>query len=166
MKSSKNNTLWIIIFGVIIVGVTLIFILGNGLLDYDASHKFSQWFVRLLGMESKGPGGDGDLLLRKIAHVVEYALLGTGVFILTKKLNKTFGKNLFGFALFYSLAVSVLDEYFQSFSARTSSVRDVILDFCGVLSGFLIGYIILKIVCLIKRKSRKGKEDARWKTTK
>ena len=39
------------------------------------------------------------------------------------------------YSLFLVLLCAVLDEYFQSFVFRTSSVSDVVLDFCGGLIG-------------------------------
>ena len=42
------------------------------------------------------------------------------------------------YSLFLVLLCAVLDEYFQSFVFRTSSVSDVMLDFCSGLIGVAV----------------------------
>ncbi len=152
---NKNNRfgkpwLWCIIVLLFIVA----FILGNALLDYNASHSFSGWLVRLLGMDMQTGEQNGDFVLRKIAHVAEYALLG--FFTLTVR---AFGKtkkplNCIWFSLFFVLAVAVLDEFFQSFGGRNSTVSDVLLDFVGALMGIALAAFLEKL--LRKKKNNAG----------
>ena len=78
------------------------------------------------------------LLLRKAAHLTEYAILSG---LLLRALRGSIG----GFwqraaiALFAALLFAVADEYHQSFvPSRTSVLRDVWIDWAGALIGILI----------------------------
>lgn len=83
--------------------------------------------------------GIWDFILRKCAHMFEYAIL----FILNQRaLKKTFsewsvGKIILA-AFCFSVLYAVSDEFHQSFvPSRGPSVRDVLIDTTGILGGFL-----------------------------
>ena len=143
-KIAVKAWIWWLLALIGIVG----FILTNGLLDYSASHAFSGWLVRLLGVDSKAGAETGDFLLRKLAHITEYSLLGLLTQTIRISLKKQ-GKNIsIWLPLFCVLAVGVLDEFFQSFSNRTGVVSDVLLDFIGGIAGVLIATLIF---CIVKK---------------
>ena len=71
--------------------------------------------------------GGWDLVLRKIAHAAEYAVLGA-------LLQRALGRPWLAFALGSLYAIS--DEVHQSFVAgRQGSPLDVVLDAAGVMVG-------------------------------
>lgn len=72
--------------------------------------------------------------VRKAAHFIEYLILGVLLFLMFRTFNVSLW-NRGIYSLFFVLLCAVLDEYFQSFVFRTSSVNDVMLDFCGGLLG-------------------------------
>ena len=72
--------------------------------------------------------------VRKTAHFTEYFILGVLLFFTFRVFNVSLW-NQGIYSLFLVLLCAVLDEYFQSFVFRTSSVSDVMLDFCGGLIG-------------------------------
>jgi len=82
------------------------------------------------------------VVIRKCAHVSEYAVLGVllwralwSVPALRRKTLIVFGAVLLGCALF-----AASDEFHQMFvKSRTPSVHDVLLDVAGALFGLLIG---------------------------
>lgn len=86
--------------------------------------------------------------IRKGAHFFEYLILVLLLYV-TLKFYPFSGVNRVIYVLFMVLGVAVLDEYFQSLVARTSSVSDVLLDF----SGGAIGLIVIRLVEKIKLKS-------------
>jgi VanZ family protein len=75
--------------------------------------------------------GTWDLILRKIAHVTEYAILG---FLLHRALRREYAA--FGLGIAYA----VTDEIHQHFIAgRHASPLDVAIDAVGVAIGVLVG---------------------------
>ena len=71
-RESRNKRLC-----VLLLVCNVVFIWGNSLLPASISGAISQWLHALL--QSLFPGGkpsQGDGLLRKLAHVSEFALLG------------------------------------------------------------------------------------------
>ena len=72
-----------------------------------------------------------NLIIRKIAHGFEYFLFGL-VLCFTIRYFNIDDNNLLIYTLFIILFVAVMDEFFQLFiQDRTSSVVDVLIDFCG-----------------------------------
>jgi VanZ family protein len=87
--------------------------------------------------------------VRKLAHFTEYFLFG----IILSMTIWTFTKNkCIFFELFLFLAVPVADETIQIFyDGRTSSVRDVMIDFFGCLAG-------MALYRVVRRKTRSAKK--------
>ena len=81
-----------------------------------------------------------DLILRKIAHVFEYAVLlvlAFRAFLVTFKSAKTPVVYLLAFV--FSVFYAVLDEFHQSFvPGRGPSAMDVLIDTAGVFSGLAL----------------------------
>lgn len=93
--------------------------------------------------------------LRKIAHFTLYALLGIFVSasILNLKIKTHRVKYLSASAvcLFYSIT----DEFHQLFIAgRSGELLDVLIDFCGAVTGILLTALFYKIICI---HSKSGK---------
>jgi len=124
--------------------VILIFIWGNSSKNFTYSHQVSQLVTERINkiLESLvGSGHITDSIVRKLAHVAEYAVLG-GVMISFLATKKRRGLQSVLNCLFIGLSVAVVDETIQIFSNRGSSVLDVLLDFAGVCIGALLAYWI------------------------
>ena len=93
---------------------------------------------------------DLHFLVRKAAHLVEFGALGFLVTLLILAWKQKKSRYFSGYEFFYVLAVAVVDEFIQSFTGRTSSVKDVLLDFFGALLGFTVAFLIAK--CITKKK--------------
>lgn len=91
-------------------------------------------------------------VVRKAAHVIEYFTLGILFYLAFRTLNVSV-INQGIYALFLLLLCAVLDEYFQSFVARTSSVSDVLLDFSGGLVGITCVTVSLWLIESSKSKA-------------
>lgn len=102
----------------------------------------------------EGNGVNVYAMVRKVAHFVEFAALGAAAFSLTVALKARFGKPLFGYCLFYVLAVAVTDEYIQSFSDRASTVKDILIDF----GGAVFGIAVICFVLWLKQKLKGNRE--------
>lgn len=83
-------------------------------------------------------------IIRKLAHFTEFSILG---FLLGG--DVVLWKSSLKYAympLFLGLLVALLDETIQIFAiGRSSSVKDVWLDFSGIIFGTIVLYITRKI---------------------
>lgn len=84
--------------------------------------------------------------VRKAAHFLEFFVLG----VLALTCSRAFRLGTSS-ALLYSLITATIDETIQIYSiARSSSTKDVLLDFTGALFGVLCLLLVIKI-----RKNKK-----------
>ena len=85
--------------------------------------------------------GLSDLILRKLAHITEYAIL---FFLFWRGLDQSgsFSKKKRLLAAFIlTVLYAVTDEYHQTFvSGRSGAVRDVAIDTAGALAGLILGF--------------------------
>lgn len=97
-----------------------------------------------------------NFLIRKTAHFILYFLLGCGLCGLLNvsgRMNRRLAPML---AIFLGAAFAATDEFYQSFTERTASVKDVLLDTCGVVLGaLLISFLLSKVrKCRTKDEKR------------
>ena len=87
-----------------------------------------------------------QLVIRKTAHVVEYAILTT---LICRSLAKALTLRLLGQAVMLSIAYAAFDEWHQSWTAeRFGSLLDVGIDSVGAILGATF------FAWLSRRKSR------------
>lgn len=89
--------------------------------------------------------------VRKIAHFVEYMILGglsAASWVLYQAEEQGNRKPFFLIAWGSCVLFAVLDELHQAFvPGRTSSIRDVLLDSVGALFGaFLVAWIVKHVI--------------------
>lgn len=144
-----NKKLRIISLVAAIIVMTVIFVLSaqNGSDSDNVSITFTSLFL----------GGDLDfaailnVLVREIAHAVEYAALGAPVYLFASTFpGKEKVKCILSF-LFSSL-YSVSDEIHQYFvPGRACQLDDVVVDSLGALLSIFVFYLILKA---LKKRDR------------
>lgn len=100
-----------------------------------------------------------DYYVRKSAHIIEFSALGISLMCFYEFLKNQYNKNIFFIILFYALSVAVTDEFIQSFTGRTSSVKDIILDFFGVAIGIVVFVLFVKMLNLINKRRTKEKKQ-------
>ena len=102
-----------------------------------------------------------DHIVRKIAHFIEYAVLGgvIGTYIYPKYLEKYSGeksspmkKLVFIMPMLAGFFTAFFDETIQIFSGRGAMIQDVWLDLAGAAAGSLI-------IFMITAKNFQGKRD-------
>jgi VanZ family protein len=82
-----------------------------------------------------------DYILRKIAHVLEFAIL-TFLLIQGLKQEKLNYKKVVLYSLIFALFYALTDEYHQTFvEGRQGSFRDAGIDSIGILLTGLVWYI-------------------------
>ena len=142
-----------IILSVLII-ITLIFIWTNSIQNGTESNAQSDRIVTrlkpIIDPKNKIDIDDLSFAIRKAAHFCEYFLLGAELclFFYSLKIKEIFGSP------FLVLMSAVIDETIQLYHERTSSVTDIILDFCGGLCGICI-MIIIVILCTQFSEKRK-----------
>ena len=127
----------------VLIWLGVIFFGSTEMMSAEQTSRFLLPFLRWLKPDiSPETFTQIHFLVRKLAHVGEYAILALLLWravrsspALHMKLSMLFGAVLLACALF-----AASDEFHQSFvKSRTPSVRDVILDIVGALIGLLIG---------------------------
>lgn len=140
----------------------LCFIFGNSLLNGQQSGEVSSSVMEavepiarpIVEAVSPKPVTDDMLhtVIRKLAHFTEFAALAALSALLLFQLRGTLMTPHLGYVLFGTLLAAVTDEFIQSFTGRTSSVRDVLIDFSGALCGMLLTAAVLAIVRACRQK--------------
>lgn len=122
----------------ILIALTLAFIWVNSLMPRAESQAMSQGLlermVELLRVIGIHLSPKSDHFLRKLAHFVEFGILGAE-FSLLLHLRDRQGPQGFVNCAFAGLSAAVIDESIQLISKRGSQVQDVLLDFCGYMVG-------------------------------
>ncbi|MDF2506028.1 MAG: hypothetical protein K0R06_3523 [Clostridium sp.] len=81
-------------------------------------------------------------LIRKNAHAFEYCVLAIVISTILFQF-KVKGRGAIIYIMFICLIYAVLDEFHQIYvPGRTSSVRDVLIDFSGALIGMIFYYFV------------------------
>lgn len=94
-----------------------------------------------------------DYSIRKLAHFTEFAVFGVMMSWTVREFSENFKGQIFKI-LFFLLAVPVTDETIQYFPAgRSAEVRDVLIDFGGALTGFLI--LAMCYIFIAEKKAKK-----------
>ena len=151
----KQNKKILIIFVFIIINICFIF--GQSLASADASNMLSSKFQLLFeGIVASLFNFAVDLcyFTRKLAHFVEFFVLGVLTFTNILIIRKEYQKSYVGCGLFFVLLIAVTDEFIQSFTGRTSSVKDVLIDF----SGAAFGLLTVILFTFLKRKMNSGEK--------
>ncbi|MFH1460957.1 MAG: VanZ family protein [Patescibacteria group bacterium] len=90
------------------------------------------------GLKSGLPG-QWDFLLRKLAHIAEYAIL-TWLLIRALKEYSINRRQILVLAISLSILYAISDEYHQSFiSERQGAGQDVLIDSLGILIAAWLG---------------------------
>ncbi len=119
----------------------------------EASDKLSELVLPMIDSGTEHEDRiTATYLVRKTAHVLEYALLS--LFCVGAALCRAVGR-VRGWSIaacfLYMFCVAASDEYIQSFFDRTSSVKDVFID----LFGCVLGACCVLLIRALLKKSKK-----------
>lgn len=108
-----------------------------------------------------GQGNVTDRMVRKLAHLTEFAVLGALLLLLTAAAFRVRLQSVLN-CQFFLLLAALTDETIQLFTGRGSQVRDVWLDFAGGTAGLLAMLLLLWLLrCLFRpRDRRRGSHEA------
>ena len=151
----KKSTVKVILSSVLVC-LTVCFIFSNSLLDGEESNRQSGLVLNVLRSIFDPDGTIEEetfhFFVRKGAHFSEFALLGLSLWLLMLSLRDRFGIFCPGVMLFAALGTAVTDEFIQSFTGRTSSVSDVLVDFSGAVFVMAILWILHTLRCKKERR--------------
>lgn len=150
MRFGYKNTVRFLLIVLILLTVAFIFIqsLKSPEKSSQASDKVGEIVEEFIPPDTK-PGEFVKLNIRKIAHFVEFALLGIEVSLYVALFAR---KKIFMLASYpLGLFIALFDETIQIFSGRGSSVRDVWLDFLGFSTLAALVYAITFLVAFLRK---------------
>ncbi|MBE7039480.1 MAG: VanZ family protein [Ruminococcaceae bacterium] len=159
-KSKKERTKKIIIILLIVFVVCIVaFIFSNSLKGsrdtVSQSKIVASKIQKVVDSDKKISRDIFHGVIRKIAHIAEFSLLGIGLGSTFYAAYLFWGKKYISLPILLGLSVAVCDEFIQSFGSRKSLVSDVLIDFGGILFGFLI---ILSMSFLINKIRKKRQQ--------
>lgn len=160
-RTSQWLIAWRVIFTFALIGC-IVFIFSNSLQIADVSEGASgrvlgilQGILRHLGL----PGAADRLtmhIVRKLAHFCEYLLEGFLLMLCLRVYTRHFFKHV-SWPMLGGLLTALTDETIQLFvPGRSGQVTDIWIDFSGVMTGLLVGLILLGLVrmCIILYQHR------------
>lgn len=134
-----------IIFTLCLIG-TVFFIFSNSFQIGELSSEKSAAVTAFLNKITTKLGFSftfSEYLVRKLAHFTEYILLGFWLMLTLRVYTYRYLTHI-SWPLFGGLSTAVLDEALQlAIPGRSGEVRDVLIDFGGVMGGVLCGLFIL-----------------------
>ncbi len=134
---------------VLLIAFTLVFIFSNSMPDIENSREQSIGIMNLIEPILEIFVGKGNVTLhfvRKLAHFVEFGLLGFLLGLFTKKPKSA--------TFFFVLLTALTDETIQIFTGRGSQVQDVWLDFAGGCTGIIAGLVLIFIIDKIGKSKK------------
>ena len=150
---SRRNLIRLLFVLLIIATVSFIFI--QSMIPPEDSEEQSGAVSEIIGeiIPPETPvGGYVQTNIRKIAHFVEFAVLGaevaTFVVLFIKKIHYALASFLFAFV------VAFFDETIQIFSGRGPQITDVWLDLFGFASTAAIIYTVCFIIYFVGNKRK------------
>lgn len=150
-----------IIFTFALIGC-IVFIFSNSMQIADVSSNASGRVLRLMQKVLRVFGLDSVAnhltmhIVRKLAHFCEYMLEGFLLMLCLRVYTKHLIKHV-SWPILGGLLTAQTDETIQLFvPGRSSQVTDVWIDFSGVLTGLLVGLILLGLIrmCILLYKHR------------
>ena len=154
-KPGKLMVFFIILFRIIFTAATvctIAFIFYNSAQVAEVSSGYSGKFTSLINEFLALTPFDivlSEHIVRKLAHFAEFAVLG---FLLTCCL-RVYTKRLIAFCswpLLFGLFIAVCDEFLQKFvPGRSSSIKDIFIDFAGVCGGTAAAIVLVFMVSFI-----------------
>ena len=149
---------WVLIA---VTALTLFFIFSNSLRGPEESMEQSNEVGSLVGVIFPPDTPLGGFIAdntRKIAHFVEYGILGVEIallviFYLQNKLKMAI------ISLPAAMCIAVIDETLQYFSGRGPAIVDVWIDLGGFAAFTLLSYAAAYLAAFIKNRIKRAKGE-------
>lgn len=157
--NNKNKlNICIVVFTVISLLITS-YIFYNSFQKIDESLERSDKVVEkvqpVVDPDEKIEKEDFSKYTRKAAHIIEFAALGISIGIVFACIYAKTKRLFISLPLLLSMSVGVADEFIQSFSDRTSCLKDVLIDFSGACGGLLLVVIAILVYSITRKRKIK-----------
>lgn len=153
-KRQKNKLL--IVFLAVYIVCIVAFVFSNSITGSEASASKSRVVAEklqtIVDTDNKIITANFHRIVRKIAHIAEFALLGTGLGGLFYAIYLSSGKKYVSVFLLVGLFVGLFDELIQEFNSRKSLASDVLIDFGGIVIGFFAVLLAIFLINKIKKR--------------
>ena len=168
MNKSENTKKTIRLIISVIILLTVIIIWGHSFMTPEMSTEESSFVKEIVEAVVQSVSNNEaftipEVVIRKSAHFIEYAILGLELVILiaiNRSLQTDDDKkrglikkllSLYPTAFILSLLVGSVDETIQYFTGRYSSIWDVLLDLAGASFSILM-FLLLRTLFLRRKK--------------
>ena len=164
-NDTERTSLWVIAGRVIFTAALIAciwFIFSNSMavatVSTGSSGRVLAW-MRIILRRLGHPGLADRLtmhIVRKLAHFCEYLLEGFLLMLCLRVYTRHFFKHV-SWPMLGGLLTALTDETIQLFvPGRSGQVTDIWIDFSGVMTGLLVGLILLGLVrmCIILYQHR------------
>ncbi len=168
MNKSENTKKTIRLIISVIILLTVLIIWGHSFMTPEMSTEESSFVKEIVEAVVQSVSNNEaftipEIVIRKSAHFIEYAILGLELVILitiNKSLQADDDKkrglinkllSLYPTAFIISLLVGFVDETIQYFTGRYSSIWDVLLDLTGASFSILI-FLLLRTIFLRRKR--------------
>lgn len=151
---------FITILLILLIAINLAFIWCNSLLDQTQSGQVSSEVTEVIRPILEPIIGEDNYsggIVRKLAHFVEFGVLGGLLSLLMNRLHLTRGLSrllLLPYLLTSGLLAAMIDETIQIYTNRGSQVLDVWLDSSGVAVGFAVTHAVTMAILVIIKKRK------------
>ena len=127
-----------------VILLLLLFLFVNSSFSQKTSRAVSTSITSVINgfLSIFGISGISDNLTRKIAHFVEYSVMGSLIFVYCVLGGQKTKKHAL-YCLLITHCVGLADETYQLFTNRGSTVSDVLLDTASAAVGILIVFLIV-----------------------
>lgn len=153
----KKTQIRFLIFAILAV-LVLAFIFTNSMKTGEESNDISsgvmETILKIIDPQGRLNRYYFHIFVRKAAHFIEFFTFGVCLCGMSLSVLDETHRLYAALTMFVALFAAVIDEFIQSFTSRSSSARDVLLDFAGAFTGVLVAFLIGKL-----RRKRKAKKN-------
>jgi len=146
------------LLSVLIMGFIFSNSLQDGTSSISVSDSIASGVKPLVDPSEKIDFSKFQMIIRKLAHAIEFCALGASLGGLMYSIQQAEKQRCRVFMiLFWALGTATADEYIQSFTGRTSSVEDIIIDFSGAVVGIILTSLAVIVINKVRRNTAQKK---------
>ena len=119
-------------------------------IDRLVCRLFVDGFENMTAEQQQAAVYDMDFLVKTSAHFLEYTMLGLILMLTARTFLTSHQKTA---ALLTGAVYAALDEFHQYFvPGRACQVRDVLIDYSGIVTGILTALLLMRIIRAIRNQ--------------